>query len=354
MFDSRSTDLGIPAMLLAAVLVLPACGADDGEPEDYSPQQEQPPALSDAEQAALDEALAGASGKADGFGLLFYEASYVNMGLAAQSPFGDIALIAGSHDKDFPYWRTQPWDNGLLYLEWQGRGYTFTHRTQGIALQLPVSTSGEITSTRVIYQGTMVRDDDGQEISVSIDIPVTIARFPAYQEGKRYNFLDCEKIPGMRWQPFSLTGDSGTIAVADEEPVSVHGIRGELEYGVLANLRAEEFGIAYDYVNVVRPGHDGYAFVDFVSHPLFNEGILGSVLDWYMVKYASETVTVLDQYLYEYNRYDVVRPQQWDASVVLFENSVDLGPANLRRQMIKTKDASGAWLYGLREIFEPQ
>ncbi|MBI3893549.1 MAG: hypothetical protein HY303_18680 [Candidatus Wallbacteria bacterium] len=51
------------------------------------------------------------------------------------------------------------------------------------------------------------------------------------------------------------------------------------------------------------------------------------------------------------NPHGVRRPAQTEDDVVLFENSVDLGLATLRRQMIRSKDGEGRSLYGLREIF---
>jgi hypothetical protein len=51
------------------------------------------------------------------------------------------------------------------------------------------------------------------------------------------------------------------------------------------------------------------------------------------------------------NPHGVYCPPQDDPAVVLFEDVVDLGPATLQRQMIRTHDRSGRALHGLREIF---
>src|SRR5206468_662774 len=48
---------------------------------------------------------------------------------------------------------------------------------------------------------------------------------------------------------------------------------------------------------------------------------------------------------------DIGRVRLAGADIVLFENRVDLGPAVLQRQMIKTRDKTGRLLHGLREIF---
>ena len=334
------------ALCFVGVLLTTGCGTSDD-----AAQEPDPPPLSDEELAALDEALADAEGKADGFGLIFFDSEYVNMAMAGETGSGDFALIAGSHDADFPYWGTQPWDNGLLLVA--GEGYHFTHRTQRVALVIDANLGQEHGSGEIRYQGLMERASDGEQVEVDLSIPMKLTRFGIYQLGKRYNFLDCEKIPGMSWQPFQIEAETATVQIEGSDPIEITGINGELENGIVSNLRAADFALSYDYVSVAAPGDNGYGFVDFVSHPLYRNGVLGDILEWYMVRYASESLTLYDGQVYDGNAFDVYRPPQGDATVVLFENNVDLGLANLRRQMIATTDSWGTTLYGLREIFEP-
>lgn len=329
---------------LGGLLCLTACAGSVDDSPDLSPD----------EREALDQALDDAAGKADGFGLAFFETSYVNLALAGESELGDFALVAGSHEADFPYWETEPWDNGLLYLG--GEGYQFTQRINGEALAVEVDVRDQEPATGTIrYEGTMVRVSDGSAVQVVLDIPVSVRAYDARHLGKPYVFLDlrsAERVPGMRWRPFEITSAGGNVEI-DGAPEEVSGVHGELEHGVVANLRAPELAFSYDYVSLARPGPDGYAFVDFVSHPLYRRGILGRVLDWYLTRYASASLT-LQQGQHEGNIHGVTRPPQDDPTVVLFENVVDLGLADLHRQMIRTRDELGEPLYGLREIFEPK
>src|SRR6185436_9544597 len=92
-------------------------------------------------------------------------------------------------------------------------------------------------------------------------------------------------------------------------------------------------------------------FTDFTSHALHPEGAIGSAVDLYLRKTASAKLTIEAGVLTDGNQHQVYSPPQGDPKVVLFEDTVDLGPAVLQRQMIKTTDAAGATLYGLREIF---
>jgi WD40 domain-containing protein len=62
-------------------------------------------------------------------------------------------------------------------------------------------------------------------------------------------------------------------------------------------------------------------------------------------------VTIEPGKLTDGNPRGVYSPPQDDPDVLLFENEVDLGPATLKRQMIRTRDRAGRALHGLREIF---
>lgn len=126
---------------------------------------------------------------------------------------------------------------------------------------------------------------------------------------------------------------------------------GDAGYTFLTNLKAQDFAIKYEYVGVACPGDDGYGLVSFTSHTLFNGTILSEVLDGYLRRSASALMTIENGKVTDGNPRGVYSPSQEDPGVVLFENQVDLGPAILQRQMIKTRDKTGRLLHGLREIF---
>src|SRR5215468_1981003 len=158
---------------------------------------------------------------------------------------------------------------------------------------------------------------------------------------------------GMAWTPYQLTGERGRVRV-DGTELALDGICGVCERGQLTNLRAPAFAIAYDYVAVACPGDDGYGLIDFTSHALHSDSVLGRALDWYLRKSASVLLTIEPGKLTDGNPRGVDIPPQDDPAVLRFENAVDLGPAVVRRQMIETRDRAGRVLYGLREIFVPK
>ena len=331
----------LPALLMSACL------------GDVATETEEPLLTTD-EASTLGGAVDALAARADS--LRLYDADYSNMVVAAHdSRGGDVVLVAGSHSENSPNWGTAPWDNGLLLVG--GEGYEFTQRAQGESLAIDLGAfDGPQGLGAVQYRGSMTRLSDGATVEVLLDLWLWVTEQPARHLGKRYNVLDLDGVAGLRWQPFALAVVDGVVQVdADERGLTPGGV-GELERGHLTNFRAAELAIAYDYVAVARPtGGDpgpGYAFVDFVSHPLVRDGVFGRILDFYLTRTASESLTLEGARLHRGNRYDVDRPLPSDGSVVLFENTVDLGIATLRRQMIRTTDGAGATLYGLREIFE--
>ena len=147
----------------------------------------------------------------------------------------------------------------------------------------------------------------------------------------------------MRWQPHQLRASGGSVAI-DGVARSLGALGGELETGDLANLRAPEFALAYDYVAIAARD---YRYVTFVAHALYPDSVLGGLVDWYMVNFASATLTL------EQGRQRDGNPMNVDTSRVdvLAHDLVDLGPATIDRQLVRATDRSGRTGYGLREVF---
>jgi hypothetical protein len=289
-----------------------------------------------------------AKAKLDGSNLQFYEASYVNLVLAGESERGTVALVAGSHTRSFPYFDTEPWDNCLLWIG--DAGYTFTSRKQGASLRLEFDVEQAAPRGDIRFVGEMLRARDGRPVPIELEIAVALSPFRARLLGEPYNFLGLEGLQGMKWRPYELSGATGRVRMAGAE-TALSNVRGVCEHGLLTNVRAHTFAIKYDYVAVACPGESSYGLIQFTSHPLFSDGVLGKALDAYLRRSASVFLTIERGELTDGNPHGVYSPSQEDPAVALFENEVDLGPAVLKRQMIQTHDRSGHTLHGLREIF---
>jgi hypothetical protein len=242
----------------------------------------------------------------------------------------------------------------------------FTEMDQASALNVRVGTGDTgLPEVRIRFAGEMTSATTGQKVAVELDIPATLARHRLRRFGKPSRWLRSiasswtspdlvgrDILPGLRWQPFSLTSGSGSVKLRGET-IPVTHIHGELEEGHLTNLNTRRLAISYDYVAVAAPGPEGYAFVDFTSHSLHPTGALGRLMEWYARSTGSDSLTLTPEQELSANPHGVQRPASSDSSVLLFETRVDLGLASLRRQMIQTVDSRGRPLFGLREIFEP-
>ena len=298
--------------------------------------------------AALSKLVADAVAKIDPAGMEVYQGSYVDLVLAAESERGTVTLVAGSHTQHFPYFGTEPWDNCLLLVG--DTGYTFTGRTQGASLHFEFDVEQPTVEGTLRFDGEMLRASDGEPVAITLELPITLAQFPTRLLGQTYNFLKVDDLIGIKWNPYALRSEGGTLRVGGEE-IALSRIGGACERGVLTNLKAREFAGKYEYVAVARPGDGGYGIIHFTSHALYDDSPIGNTIDWYLRRTASALLTIEDGKLTDGNTHGVYSPPQDDPQVVLFENEVDLGPAVLKRQMIETHDQAGRPLHGLREIF---
>ena len=304
---------------------------------DSDPQQ---PELTPEQEAALKAALDDAGGKGDGLGLSFYRSHYVNLAIAgtttSSKPF---ALVAGKHGQNFPFFDARSkFDNVLVMLG----ADTFVISARDLpGLKITVSPTAH-GSTAIGFHGT-ARRADGTLAMLDLDVSVSDTRFAAKQLGRPYDFLDTNETPGMRWVPHQLIGTTGTVAV-DGVSSQLQAVNGELEVGDLANLRAPELAISYDYLAIASAG---YSYVAFTSHALQREGVLGTLVDWYMTHFASAELTLEASAEHAGNTRGV------DATkvTVLAHDIVDLGPATLDRQLVQARDRNGKIGYGLREVF---
>ncbi len=280
-----------------------------------------------------------------------YETEYVNSVFAGINNDGvRLDLIAGTHGKDFPYYGDEPWDNILLSID--SRRIQQTVRVPGLVRFEPdLGTIDGTSHARLTIKGPITLVDSHQQIDLDLEIDMALVSFRARQEAKRYNFLDIRKIPGLRWQPFVTERARARVRIEEQHWV-FENITGQIEHGQQSNLCAKSFAYYYDYQTLVRPSPTTYVYVCFTTHAL-SSGLFGRTLDRYLVRYASEELTLANGFAVQGNQHGVRSCGREDNCTVLFENQVELKLATLRRQLVATRDGENASLTGLREIFEP-
>ncbi|MFC1522205.1 hypothetical protein ACFL6Y_07330 [Elusimicrobiota bacterium] len=270
---------------------------------------------------------------------LFYKSSYINSSIAARDSNGNIfGIVAGKHEKNFPYYHPKSeWDNVLIYVN--NIGYALSDTD---IAKLFVEHNGG--SVRIAFKGELI-GADGQARDLDIDLALKAREGKIYQLGKRFNVLDVDYIPGLKWQPSELTLVPGKSLVSvNGEKINLVSGKGEVEKGWLVNLKWKKFAFRYDYKAMADP--DGsYSFVDFTTHALNPDTWMIKILDKYAQWSASEVLTMNGK-TEEGNLFGV----QAEAKV-LVEDRVDLGLAWLDRQLVSSVDAQDRTLVGLREIF---
>ena len=276
---------------------------------------------------------------------VLYEAEYINTVLKAVNQSGEsLELVAGSHSRNFPYFQDEPWDNVLLAVG--AARYEQTIRSQGlVGFEFNTNLENQSAAGRIEIAGSLNDASGGPAANVQLVIEGDITGFEARQEGRLFDGL-----PGMRWHPFALTAGTARLQLGSLS-LQFSTVAGQIEHGKLNNLDGDEFAFDYDYLSAVNLESSPYEYVWFETHAL-DQSILGKLLDDYLVRYASEELTLQDGELLCGNPGGVVRPAKEDDSVVLLENRVPLKLAVLRRQLVRTRGSSGVTLSGLREIFE--
>jgi hypothetical protein len=278
---------------------------------------------------------------------LLYQSEYCNSVVAAVGTDGmRLSLVAGSHGRNFPYFGEYPWDNVLLCVGEQKFQKTLRNGSL-VRFHLDTSMDHGKENCSMVLDGSLISITLGKELPVHVEINMVAMSFPARQEGKEYNLLDITWMPGLRWHPFRIESGVAKVQVGGEQWVFDHAA-GHIEHGLQSNFRSDNFAFYYDYQALVRPGSDAYTYVSFQTHALGRQ-LFSRLLDRYLVRFASEELTFLEGEIAQGNPHRVAL--SGDVAVLL-ENVVDLKLCRLRRQLVGCHDNSGAFLTGLREIFE--
>lgn len=271
---------------------------------------------------------------------LLYRSSYLNSTVAVRTADrGLVGLVAGKHERHFPYFHEQSeWDNLLLHVD----GVDYAYSTRDIAaLRMELDEH----QARIAFAGEL-RGRDEQPHSVDLELVFALEPGDMYPQGRIW---DWSFLPGMRWWPFflALTPEHSRLII-DGCALALQRGCGELERGEMTNLTLRSFAFRYDYCCLAAPDAD-YVTIDFATRALTRRTVLERIIDRYLRRTAQ----------LELNLGPGSAPGQPACEPpgdveVLVEDRVNLGLAWLDRQLVRTRDARGHTLVGLREIFHPR
>ena len=270
-----------------------------------------------------------------------YESGYTNVVLVGETTEAlDVVAILGRHSIDYPYFGSDPWDNILLMVGEQRLVITEEH-LEGFSLEgFGPSSTGRVELEAALF------DEDGMPVSVSLSWELVATPGEA-------RLLGLWPL-GVQWAPSHLRAETPPSITVDGETHALSGLHGVSEIGDLKNFKDENFATQYDALFVLpRPSEsESYAFVDISARtlPISKKS---AVLDPLLEHEARVHETFHAQGSTEGNPHGVVPALPIDESVVELEDVVDAGLADVRRQVVRLRDAEGRRLWGLRDVFVP-
>jgi hypothetical protein len=267
--------------------------------------------------------------------------AYTNLTLAGSLVGGGpLALVAGTHGPNFPYFHpASQWDSVLLLAGHDP--YAISAREiEGLSFNVDDG-SGQ-RDGHIEFEG-VVHDAAGRSVEVEVSLPVKSTGFRTFQLGRP---LGIRFLPGATWRPFHLGAAPGGYVVIDGHRHEVEGFQGHLETGRLRTPRGERFAVVYDYVALAS---EAYAYVSFVIRPLRPVGVFARVLAAILARFATTELTFVDGNLFEGD----ARGASGSQLNVLISDTIDVGPADLNRQLVRGTDTAGTTQHGLREVFHP-
>jgi hypothetical protein len=280
---------------------------------------------------------------------LFYRSEYVNVTLAGRTRGGDpFALVTGKHSRDYPYAHPESgWDDVLVLAG--GRALAVWGRSLA-ELSIELAPADAPRGRYHVRFDGRAREADGREIDLALSLSGNFVRFRHFQLAKPYDVFDLG-APGLRWQPFELTGGEGSWVAVSGGRLALEASFGELEQGRVLNVASRRFAFGYDYFCPAHAGETPYASVSFVSQAVDPTGLFGRLLDAYLRRTASATLAIEGGALRRGARPGAPAPPDDDPAAILSRHTIPLGYADLDRRLVAAPDAAGRPTFGLREVF---
>ena len=279
----------------------------------------------------------------------WYVTEYANSAMSARTTAGQaVALVAGRHGQNFPYFHPKAmWDSVLLVVDDKAWNATAS-KLSGFHISLPKSGS------RIrLYLSATMSGPGGKKVPVLFDLHLDGSYHKKEYLGVDLSFLPGSPKAGMSWQPVFLSlaaSPASTIHIDGAKPIKLSSLAGELELATLNHLKDSGLAFRYDYV-ALASADKGYAYVNFVAHALYPKTVVGGLLEAAVSPVMKREITIKGASAYSGNSYGIPAGVLTAGGKILANHKVDLGLADLDRQLVKVNDKDGAPAWGLREVF---
>ena len=251
-----------------------------------------------------------------------YRSGYLNAFLVGRLEDGrDFALVAGSHSRHYPYAHPQSkWDDLLLAVA--NDTYLITGR-QIAALALSLG-PGDVA--RVSFHGRAFTST-ASAVQLDFHFNLFARQYPARPVGLGVRRM----VLGLLWQPALVIG-TGNLTVHDRR-ASIPHVVGEMERGSLLNIRSRFFEFGYEYRAAVRPGAPA-AYVEYQSYPL-HPGLVSLPVRTVLRRERGRASLTLAGDTPEVGDRFHLKPTTGESTTSLLAHEVNLGPAIIRRELLR-------------------
>ena len=277
-----------------------------------------------------------------------YTSEYLNAVVAAEAGGKPaLALVAGRHGKYFPYFeKKESWDSLLL-----SAGTSTLQVEEEAAAGFHLWFDAEAGKARIYYHGTMA-GSDGTAVTALVDLHLD-ARFEPEQlfgvtGGEGEDFL------GMSHRHAFLALSStaaSTLRVGDGPVIELSSLAGEMELGKMHYMQDPGAAFRWDYL-CAASATGGFAYLRFAGHALNPDAPGGDMIENLIGKGMQVEVTLDATGTQEGNPKGLAGDLLLSGGGLLAEQTVDLGLAEITRQLLVAADANGNDVYGLREIIK--
>ena len=262
---------------------------------------------------------------------MIYRSSYKNLFVSGRLDDGrPFVALCGTHSRNYPYLHPQAGFDDLLLVV--GNEAFAVQGRQLSSLRLVLG-PGEHAFAG--FHG-IAENEFGEAIHVDFELNLFASRHRPRVEGIGIRHL----MLGLLWEPALVVG-TGNLSIHNDR-ARIERAAGELEIGRLTNLRGDRFQFGYEYAAAAEHEEEPCADVQFRTYPLYDDARGALMRLMLKLGRASETVHLQGKELRAGHAPDLRHAE------CVIGHSVDLGPALIKREIVRLGSGLGA-RYAFRE-----